>query len=112
MPFWFKIALGWFCFLLITGTIRRLSMSKIKNAVSALDDEKSSRLARSYSLVITGYRVFFWLTPLYLFLVPCWTYASGVKHWEYFTAMILMMYLIVLEDFFFRKSILSGIKHG
>jgi hypothetical protein len=112
MPFWFTIALAGFGFTLVTGTIRRLSISKIRNAIIALDHEKRKRLLKSYSLAIVCFKILFWMAPLNLMLVPYFVYSCGMKHWTYAIIMLLMMYIIVLEDFSFRKSIINEMKQN
>ncbi len=67
-PFWFKILLGLFVFLIITGTIRLIFKNKYIDSIKELPDEKMEKLTKSYSFLLFMLKMFLWAIPLNLFL--------------------------------------------
>jgi hypothetical protein len=110
MPFWFKIALCGFAFLVVTGFFRRISMPKIKIAAVALPKEKRDKFLQSYSLAVRCYQILLFIFPLASFMASHYFYRSASQHFIYFTAAFIMTYLVILEDFTFRKGIVNEIK--
>ena len=106
MPLGFKLYLGLSVFVVMVAIVRRLSLKKYIMTVSELDDAKKSEILKSHSRLISYYRSIFWLSPLFGILIYIF-YVYSVKYRAYLIAAIAMMYLLVFEDYFFRKGIVN-----
>ncbi len=106
MPFYFKILLGLFVLSLVSASIRRLP--KFRNRIISLSKEKREKLVHSWVRLNKFYKIFFILSPLYLFIIPYALYSYRPQEFIYETALMIMMYLLIFEDFLFRKAILKA----
>ena len=111
MPIWFKLFLGFFGILIITGTIRYCRKGKIIQAVAKLSVEKKDALIKSYSTIVKIYKIFLWMFPLYLIVIPIIIYIYSHSNFIYFLIVMISIYVVILEDFIFRKSMISAYKN-
>lgn len=110
MPIWFKLFLGLFGILILTGTIRYCLKGKTILTVAKLTVEKKDALIRKHSTIIKVYKIFLWMTPLYLIVIPIIIYIYSRSDFIYFLILMVLIVVVVLEDFIFRRSIISAYK--
>ncbi len=108
-PFWFKIFLGWFGLLIITGTIRFLSKNKYIDSIRKLPDEKREKLNKTYSSLLLMLKVFLWALPLNLILIPYLVYTYSPVYFFHIFVMMVIVYVLATEEFLFRRSILINL---
>ncbi len=60
--------------------------------------------------IITIYKLIFWVAPIYLLVVPMSAFIFLRELFPYITGAMVIMYLGVLGDFLYRKSILIAIR--
>jgi hypothetical protein len=110
MPWWFIIYLILFIITLISACVRRLP--KLRKRAISLSKDKRDKLIHSYAKIIKICKIMFVMPPLYLFIIPynLYCYRSS-QEFIYGTAMFILMYLLILEDFMFRKSIVKEIQN-
>jgi hypothetical protein len=109
-PLWFQIFLGWIILIMFTGTFRRLSRNKTLQAIRKLPTEKLDKLNQGYLSVLRIERnIIFALPVIYTFVF----YLLYVSRSDEFLHIIIVGgigYVFILEDFFYRRSILKRIK--
>ena len=110
-PLWFKIFLGWFGFLIITGTTRFLSKNKYIDSIKKMPDEKKEKLNKTYSFVLFILKFILWAIPINLFLVPYLIYKYSPDNFFHISVMMIIAYILVTEEFLFRRSVLSRLKN-
>jgi hypothetical protein len=111
-PLWFIIALGIFCFLLITGTYRRISIGKIALGVNKLSVENKNKFVNSYRNISKILKIMFYMIPLNLIVIPFAVYKYDANNFLYFFLTECLVYIVITDDYFFRSSILKRIKDG
>ena len=66
---------------------------------------------KGYSIFLKIYKIMFIMIPLYLFIMPYLLYRyRPFQEFIYGTAMCILLYLMILEDFIFKKSIVKEIQ--
>lgn len=107
---WFKIFLGFFCFLIITGTFRRFSMGKIVQAVKELPIEKKEKFVSSYQSVLKILKVLLYMIPINMIAVPYFVYKYRPDNFFHIFVLEFIVYLLIADDVLFRRSILKKVK--
>ncbi len=110
-PLWYKIILGLAGILVITGITRRLSKNKTIDAITSLPEERIEKLTKASSAAIKIHKIFLLATPLYLILIPCLTYIYTSDYFFHITSMLLIMYVFIIEDYFYRRSLIKIINN-
>jgi hypothetical protein len=80
----------------------------MKRILTSSDEEKK-KIVHSFSDVLPVYKILFWMAPLNLIFVPVVTHIYSPNIFVNLTVSVLLMYIVVLEDFFYRKAILRRI---
>ena len=109
-PLWFKILIGWFLFALILGIVNYFAKDNYVHKLRELPAEKKTRLLNSYMLIIKIYKIFFWASPLYLIVIPILIYKYQQTGLFHMTVLQILMYIVILEDFFYRRFIFEKLK--
>jgi hypothetical protein len=109
-PFWFKLFLGLSAITIISGIIKYLSLNKHVIIYRELPDEKRNRIIKSYRTVVTLYKIFLWAAPLQLIVIPYIFYIYIPEKLFHIIVMMPLIYLFVIEDFFFRRYMLRKIQ--
>jgi hypothetical protein len=112
LPLWFKIALGFSCFFMITGTYRRISMNKIVSAVNMLPNGKKKNFVKSYRTISKTLKILFYMAPLNLIIIPYTFYKYDPNNFLYFLILECIVYIVIIDDYSFRRSVLKKIKEG
>jgi hypothetical protein len=109
MPWWFIILLILFLSGLISNCIRRLP--KFREKVITQSKDKRDKLINACTKIIKVYKILFIMSPLYLFIIPYLSYRySSSQEFIYGTAMCILLYIVIIEDFMFKKSIIKEIQ--
>ena len=108
-PFWFKIFLGLCGFTVVTVAIRFLTKNKLVATLQKVPDEKKNKLLRTYRLGIKVNKIFLMLVPLNLVIVPYIFYLYRPQNFFHIVVMMCIIYILVVEDYLFRKSILRNL---
>jgi hypothetical protein len=106
--------------MLITGTSRRLSINKTVKTLIQLPDDKREKLIHVYQSVISTWRKWFWMAPLYILVVPVFlfvipTYLPARVHSSVRQLFLadttgsIVIYIYMLEDFSYKKKLLKAI---
>ena len=106
----FKVTIGLFVLLLITGTSRRFVMAKTIRLIFGLPDEKRRNLIHVYERTISAWRILFWLAPLYLLLIPTIIYFSLPSSFLLITTLLIGAYFMLIDDFYYKRKILKAIE--
>ena len=109
MPLGFKLYLALSCFVLLAAIVRKLSINKYMESVSELDASRKANMLRAHSRVLSCYKFLFWLSPMFVIMLYIF-YHYVVKHGFYLSIAIAIMYLLVFEDYVFRKRILRKLE--
>ncbi len=110
MPWYFKIYLIIAVYTLTTGIIRRLFKNKYKLLLLSTPKDKRDKLKVTYLTLIKIYKILFFLTPIYLVALPYLLYRYSPHDFIYMTAILIYMYLLLLEDIMFRKSMVKELQ--
>lgn len=100
--------LGFFCFLLITGTFRRFSMGKIVQTVQELPIEK--KFVSSNKSILKILKIFLFMIPLNMIAVPYFVYKYEPVNCFHIFVLESIAYVLVTDDVLFRRSILKRLK--
>jgi len=109
-PLWFKFFLGLFCFLIITGTLRHFTKNKIVVSVNKLPIEKKKKFMSSYASVVKIHKLLLFLIPINLLAVPYAVYMYQPDRFFHISVLMVMVYVIILDDLIYRRSILNNVK--
>jgi hypothetical protein len=104
-PLWFKIFLGWGVFSIIWQTYLLLTKDKYIAKIKRLPDEKKEKKIKGNSQAIKAFKLFFWVTPVYLILVPYLFYIYVLEELFHYFVMIIITYVVTIEGFLISKSI-------
>ena len=105
----FQISTVVFGFIVIYKIFSYLLMNKLMRRISASSEAEKLRQVQFYSGIFPFYRILFWLMPLNLLLFPLSVYVYLRDSFYHASGIVVMMYIIVLEDYFYRKTILRAI---
>lgn len=103
-----KIILGTLFVLVWLVEVPRFFLrNRIVDRVIKLPAERRNAFIRATAMPISIYKVLFWISPIYLLLFPgiIYFYFSGL--FNYFSAFMWLMYIFILLDYFYCKSVLS-----
>jgi hypothetical protein len=74
-------------------------------------DDRLAKVIRSAENLCRYFRLMFWLSPVYLVLVPLAIYYYAIPEWTiYYIILDLLVYVAVLEMYFYEKWILKQLK--
>ena len=90
----------------ITGSLRRLSLSKIKCNLISIPKDKRDRLRQSYLKGIKIHRIMFYAIPFNLGILPYILYVNNSEHFVYVSIALIYVYVIVFENYMYRKTII------
>jgi len=108
-PLWFKIFLGCSLFSVILGMIKYFVRDKYVNAIVKLPTERKAKFLKSYVNMIKLYKLFFWVaSPLYL-VIPPLTYKYSPANFFHVTTTEIIIYIIILQNFLYRKHVVNKI---
>ena len=89
--------------------MRRLRKKKFVATLSNMPSEKVKSLEDSYGAIITVYKVYLFASPINLLAIPILFYIYERDIFPYITIVLAVLHIVVLEDYFFRRSIVSSI---
>lgn len=104
-----KIILVWFVVGFLFGFVRFFLLNKTVNSFRKSTEENKEKLIKSYTVIIKLYKFFFWLSPVYLFLVPFLIYKYNRPDFLYMTVMMILLHVVILQDFLIRRLIIRKI---
>lgn len=109
-PLWFKIGIGGFGLLIVTGTVRILSKNRHIDSIRGLPAEKRAKLIKTYSLLLLTCKVMLWALPLNLVLVPFLVYIHNPEDFFHVFVGAAIVYVLVTEEFLLRRSLLNALQ--
>jgi len=98
-----------FGLLFVAELVRNFFVKKIVNSIFLLDDARKLKLSQADSTVMSVYKIFFWLTPIYLLVIPAIIYFYFPEIFFYFTVALFLMYGVLLQDFLYRRNVWKSI---
>jgi hypothetical protein len=107
----YKILVGLFVIILILDVAKYLFKRKYIEFVLRSPEEVRQRLMRSSSLVVSVYKMLFWLAPIILLMLPLAIYLFFPNWFWQVTVMAILFYMVLLEDFLYRRSFLKAIRN-
>jgi len=111
-PLWFKIFLGSGFFTIILISYNLLTKDKfIANIKELHDGEIENKMVRNLRIV-KALKLFFYATPVYLILLPYLFYIYNPEELLHYLVLIIITYVVTIEDFLFRKSIVLEFKQN
>jgi len=102
----FKLIQGLSIVLLVIGIVRFLARDRLVNSVLNSSDEKKSRFIHSISRAISLQKIILWMSPIYLLLLPLIAYFYFPDLFYYFLISMLLVYAVMLQEYFYSKSIM------
>jgi len=106
----FIILVGLFGIGLILNILKHLLRKKLIEYILRSPEEKQQIYIRTDSRLISIYKILFWMAPVYLLLIPIVFYLFLPDQFLYAAIVITLMYVLIFEDFLYRRSILKAIK--
>jgi len=104
----FKTLVGLFAVSVFLSIYKHLSKRKLIERILQLPEEKRQIYIRSDSELILIYKMLLWNMPVILLAFVLTTYVF-LPQFSYFTIVIVLGYIVILEDYFYRKSVLKAI---
>ena len=108
-PLWFKVFLGFGCFLVITGLLKHFVKDKVIDSFNQLPNEKKGKMITSYTQIVFIYKIYLYSTPLHL-LVLFAIYKYSPQNFFHLTLIEIICFLLIISDLIYRHSILKEIK--
>jgi hypothetical protein len=109
-PLWLKFYIGLFCFLIFTGTLRRILTGKMLVSVEKLPIEKKRKFIKSYETVVRMHKILLVTIPVGFLAVFYGFYKYQTGNIFHMSLVMILSYVIVIEDLFFRQFILKKVK--
>ena len=91
--------------------MRRLRKSKVVTSLANMPQGKLLSIEEGYNAIILVYKILLMASPFYLLGIPFILYIYLKDSFLYGTIVIALMYIVVLEDYFFRRSIVGAIQN-
>ncbi len=110
MPLYFKIIFLCFGLTVITGSIRFFSKGKTISKYIEFSDEKKNSVIDFYSRLIRYYKIIIWIAPFVSALILYCTYMYSRHDFLYTLSVLVLSFILISEDFLYRKSILNKVK--
>jgi hypothetical protein len=89
--------------------MRRLKKGKLECSLPDMPIEKLLAFQNGYKTIMTIYKICFWTSPINLIVMPIILYLYSKSNFLYVTVLIILIYVTILEDFFFRRSITKSV---
>lgn len=105
----FKIILVLFGFVVIYKVVLYIVIGKLMKQILVASKEEKAKIVNSFSRVLAVYKILFWMSPLTLIFFPASVYLYLNSSFFYALGIIVILYVMVLEDFFYRRSIVRRI---
>ncbi len=88
-------------------------MLKRRLIVRLLDAPEETRqvIIHADVKILFVYKIIFWMAPLYLLVLPIFAFIFLKEIFLYLTGAMAALYVVFLEDFLYRKSILKAIRN-
>ena len=83
---------------------------RIINSIMKSPENKINELRKRYSNIITLYKIMLFATPIYLILIPYLIYIYRPQEFFHVVTIFIIMYVFIIESYFFRLSIINKIK--
>lgn len=96
-------------FLIVTGTMRWFSKNKMLFSIDALSSEKKKKFISTYKSVVKMHKLVLLLMPICLVVVPYTVHVYQPERFFHVFVLIVMAYVLCIDDFLFRRSILNKI---
>jgi hypothetical protein len=110
-PLWFEISIGWFILIIISALVRYFKRDKYVQKIVELPTKSKAEKLKIYEFLLKIYRFLFWVSPLYI--VTCFmSYKYVPAEFFHITILIIMMYLVFIEEFIYRKNLIKKIKQN
>lgn len=92
---------------MVTGTLSYIYRNKIIESLRNLPQERIERLVTSYSKLIRVWKILFWVFPINAGLILLVSIELDEPNLIYLTIFILLIFILAVEDYFFRKAIVK-----
>ena len=107
----FKIFIGWFILIIISALVKYFKKDKYVQKIVELPTEKKEETLKIFASVLRLYRLFLWVSPLFIFTCYlCYKYVP--EEFFHITTLIIMVYIFIIEDFIYRKNLIKQIKQN
>lgn len=106
IPIVFKIIYAIFCFTLICFIPVLLFINKLTETIKNLPDKERMRYRNSSMKLLKIDKIMFWTSPLNLIIVPYILFINFPDEFIYMTICMVLVYLLLLMNYFIWKMIL------
>ncbi len=106
MPILFKIGVVLFTYVAITGVIRRIHFPKYIHRLLMSNDDEKDKIVKLYKQILMIYRILFFVGLVYM-IVAYLAHSFKGPYGNYVTWSILIVYILIFEDYLFRKKVLT-----
>jgi len=94
----------------ITLPVKLISKNKIIDAIMKLPEDKINEQKKRNYIIMNLYKILLFAAPIYLILMPCLIYIYQPQEFFHTVTIFLIMYFFIVENYFFRRSIINKIK--
>lgn len=85
-------------------------MGKIVLSIKGLPIKKQERIIKSYKTAVKTHTILLFLIPLNLIAVPYLIYKYQPENFFHISVLLVLVYLTVIDDLLYRRSILNKVK--
>ena len=107
IPLFFKIVYALALLSLLGFTYSVFLINRSVERVKKLTAEKRIKYTAGVKKILKMYKFLFWISPLYLIIIPFITYKYAQDDFYHWTICMFLMYLQILFDYSIRKLFLS-----
>ena len=108
-PLWLKLYLGAAGIILISGTINYLNLNKMAKFILDMPEHKKDKFIKIHSIVMKIYKLFFWMSPIHILLLPYLIYIYKPEALSQILIGLLLMYFFMIEDYIYRRLVVKKI---
>jgi hypothetical protein len=85
-------------------------LPKFRRRIFSFPKKKKDKFVHSSIQVMKTYKIIFILIPVYLGLLPYLLYRYTPQDFMFGTTMLILMYILIIESYLYRKGMLREIK--
>ncbi len=93
--------------ILLVAILRYIVREKYAQSFFKLSDSARARLVRADRVVVQVFRIFLWLSPLYLVIVPLIVYFYDKNNFFIVTICVVLLVVTIGQEYLFRKWLIN-----
>jgi len=98
--------------MVLTGTLRRISIDKIVHSIKELPVEKKENFVGSYQFAVKIHKILLYIIPINMIAVPYAVYKYQPNHFFHISVFMALVYVFIIDDLLYKQTIIKKVKSG